>query len=113
MGQSKSKERDFKEQKRSKVLQKDFRSKDLKNREEKRSKRRVIREKKQRGCCVSPSEHPAYLTPTLCMSVFYHLSFLHLQLPPVRFSSNGAQENSLQYITKQMTEFILGSEPQT
>jgi hypothetical protein len=31
MGQSESKERDFKEQKRSKVLKKDFRSKVLKN----------------------------------------------------------------------------------
>jgi hypothetical protein len=27
---------------------------------------------------------PAHLAPTFCMSVFYHLSFLSLPLPPVR-----------------------------
>jgi hypothetical protein len=43
MGQRESKERDFKEFKRSKVLKKDFRSKALENREEKRSNIRVIR----------------------------------------------------------------------
>jgi hypothetical protein len=64
---------------------KDFSSKALKNREEKKqSKRRDIREKKQQGCCVSPSKCPAHLAPILCMTVFYHLSFLHLPLPPVR-----------------------------
>jgi hypothetical protein len=33
---------------------------------------------------VSPSECPAHLIPTLCMFVFYLLSFLHLQSSPVR-----------------------------
>jgi hypothetical protein len=64
----------------------DLRSKVLKI--EKRS--RVKRSKKATRllcCCVSPLEHPAHLTPTLCMSVFC-LSFLHLQSPPVRFSRN-------------------------
>jgi hypothetical protein len=30
------------------------------------------------------SEHPAHLIATFCMFVFYPLSFLHLQLLPVR-----------------------------
>jgi hypothetical protein len=52
LGQTESKERDFKEQKRSKVLKKDFTSKVLKNTEEKKqSKRGANREvKKQLGC---------------------------------------------------------------
>jgi hypothetical protein len=81
MGQSKSKERDFKEQKRSKVLKKDFRSKALKNTEV-----RVI-EKGSNDAAVSPSESPAHLDPALCMFV-YRLSFLHLPSPPVRFRRN-------------------------
>jgi hypothetical protein len=75
MGQSKSKDRDIKDYKTSKVLKK---------REKKQSKRREVK-KRQQGCCASPSKYPIHLTPTFFMSVFYHLSFLHLQLPPVRF----------------------------
>jgi hypothetical protein len=82
MGHSESKERDFKEQKRSKVLKKDFRRKVLKIEKRSRVKRRE--EKKQQRCCASPSKHPAHLIPTFCMSVFYHLSFLYLWLPLVR-----------------------------
>jgi hypothetical protein len=77
MGQCESKERDFKEKKT------DFRSKVLKNKRSK-VKEEINREKKQRGCRASPSERPTRLTPTFCMSVFYRLSFLHLQSPPVR-----------------------------
>jgi hypothetical protein len=57
----------------------DFRSKVLKNREKEQSKRS---KKATRLLCVSTC--PPHLAPTLCMSVFYHLSFLRLQSPPVR-----------------------------
>jgi hypothetical protein len=63
--------------KRSKVLNsKEVR---LERIEKKRSKA-----KHQQGCCASPCKHPAHLTPTFSMSVFYCLSFLHLQLPTVK-----------------------------
>jgi hypothetical protein len=68
----------------------DFRSKVLKKEKKSKVKEGNNREKKQRGCCLSPSNCPAYLIPTFCMSVFYRLSFLHLQLPPVR--SGGTRE---------------------
>jgi hypothetical protein len=65
MGQSKSKERDFKKQKRSKVLKKDFGSKVFKEQEKRgKVKEEINRYKKQRGYCASPSEHPAHLAPT-------------------------------------------------
>jgi hypothetical protein len=72
----------------------DFRWKVLKDREKKQSKRREVR--KQQGCCVSPAEHPAHLIPTFCMSVFYRLSFLHFQSPPVRSGRTRAHEESFQ-----------------
>jgi hypothetical protein len=59
----------------------DFRSKVLKI-EKRRIKRKEV--KRQHGCCVSPFKHPAHLAPTLCVFVFYPLSFLHLPLSPVR-----------------------------
>jgi hypothetical protein len=37
------------------------------------------------GCCVSPSQHPAHLTPAFCMFVFCLLFFLNLPSLPVRF----------------------------
>jgi hypothetical protein len=37
------------------------------------------------GCCVSPSKHPAHLTPAFCMIIFCLLSFLNLPSLPVMF----------------------------
>jgi hypothetical protein len=79
MGPCKSKERDFKEYKRSKVLKKNFRSKVLKNK----------RKEAMRLLCITIRE-PSTPGPTFCMSVFYSLSFLHLQSPPVRSGKTGA-----------------------
>jgi hypothetical protein len=50
---------------------------------------------------MSPSKHPAHLAPTFCMSVFYRLSFLHLQLPPVRSVEPGGRERSIQALLYQ------------
>jgi hypothetical protein len=88
MGQCESKERDFKEEKRSKVLKKDFRRKALKN---KRSKRREQRKEVTRLLCVS--EHPAHLTATLVCPSPSICPFCISSRPPVRFSRNGAQES--------------------
>jgi hypothetical protein len=37
------------------------------------------------GCGVSPSEHPAYLAPALCMFGLLSVVFFASPVPPVRF----------------------------
>jgi hypothetical protein len=70
------------------------RSKALKNKDRERSgvKRRVIREKKQQGCCVSPSECPAHLAPALSSIVCLSASPVTPQLTSVRFRSNRSEK---------------------